>query len=54
VGLPPEVALALSLAVRARQCLLGVPALVWWWWAERPSAGGRSTRPGAAGAGGDP
>ncbi len=35
VGLSPQVALALSLARRARQLGLGVPALVSWYWTER-------------------
>jgi putative membrane protein len=35
VGLPPDLALALSLARRVRQLLLGVPALIVWYWTER-------------------
>jgi putative membrane protein len=42
IGLSPHVALALSLMVRARQVVLGVPALVSWAWAEGKSAGARS------------
>lgn len=42
IGLSPHVALALSLAVRARQIVVGVPALVSWGWAEGKSAGARS------------
>lgn len=38
VGLSPDVALALSLARRVRQVLLGVPALVAWYTAERAGA----------------
>jgi len=34
VGLSPQAALALSLARRSRQLLLGVPALCSWYWAE--------------------
>jgi putative membrane protein len=34
-GLPPEMALALSLAKRAREILLGVPGLVYLQWCER-------------------
>jgi putative membrane protein len=34
IGVPPEVALALSLASRARELLVGVPALVAWQWSE--------------------
>jgi putative membrane protein len=34
VGLSPQVALALSLARRARQLLLGVPGLCSWYWVE--------------------
>lgn len=37
VGLSPRVALALSLACRARQLLLGLPALGSWLWWERTS-----------------
>jgi putative membrane protein len=43
LGLSPQMALALSLARRVRQLLLGVPALVSWYWVERRSAG--ATRP---------
>ena len=44
VGLPPDIALALSLAKRARELALGLPGLVWLHWNER-----RSRRlPGAA------
>ncbi len=39
LGLSPQVALALSLARRVRQLLLGVPALVSWYWVERRRAG---------------
>jgi putative membrane protein len=35
VGLPPEAALALSLAKRARELLLGVPGIVYLHWSER-------------------
>jgi putative membrane protein len=35
VGLDPQVSLALSLARRMRQVLLGLPALVSWYWTER-------------------
>jgi putative membrane protein len=35
VGFSPELSLALSLARRCRQLLLGVPALVAWFWIER-------------------
>jgi putative membrane protein len=35
LGLGPQVALALALARRVRQLLLGVPALVSWYWTER-------------------
>jgi putative membrane protein len=35
VGLPPETALALSLAKRARELALGVPGLVYLHWSER-------------------
>ena len=42
VGLPPQVALALSLATRARQLLVGAPALATWLLAERSSLAGRS------------
>ena len=38
VGLSPEVALALSLARRVRQLLLGVPALAGWYGVERAGA----------------
>lgn len=44
VGLPPHVALALSLATRARQLLVGVPALATWLLAERSSLAGRAAR----------
>jgi putative membrane protein len=42
VGLTPQVALALSLARRMRQILLGLPALLSWYWVERNSR--RSSR----------
>lgn len=42
VGLTPQVSLALSLARRMRQVLLGLPALLSWYWTERNSD--RSTR----------
>jgi putative membrane protein len=35
VGLDPQAALALSLARRMRQVLLGLPALLSWYWTER-------------------
>jgi uncharacterized membrane protein YbhN (UPF0104 family) len=35
VGLAPQAALALSLARRMRQVLLGLPALLSWYWTER-------------------
>lgn len=35
LGLTPQTALALSLARRVRQVLLGVPALMSWYWVER-------------------
>src|ERR1700722_4239837 len=35
VGISPQVALALSLARRARQIALGIPALGSWYWTER-------------------
>lgn len=35
VGLEPQAALALSLARRMRQVLLGLPALLSWYWTER-------------------
>jgi uncharacterized membrane protein YbhN (UPF0104 family) len=35
VGLSPQVALALSLARRVRQIVLGIPALASWYWMER-------------------
>src|SRR5581483_11610973 len=38
VGLSPQAALALSLARRMRQVLLGLPALLSWYWTERNSA----------------
>jgi len=38
LGLSPQVALALSLARRVRQLLLGVPGLVSWYWVERRGA----------------
>jgi len=44
VGLPPQVALALSLATRARQMLVGVPALGTWLLAERWSLAERVPR----------
>ena len=37
VGLTPQVSLALSLARRMRQVLLGLPALLSWYWTERNS-----------------
>lgn len=40
LGLSPQIALALSLARRVRQLLLGVPALVSWYWVERRGASG--------------
>ena len=45
VGMPPHVALALSLATRARQLLVGVPALVTWLLAERSSFAARPAHP---------
>jgi putative membrane protein len=37
VGLTPQVSLALSLARRMRQVVLGLPALLSWYWTERNS-----------------
>jgi hypothetical protein len=37
-GLPPEACLALSLAKRARELLLGLPGLVYWHYSARESA----------------
>ena len=34
VGLPPEIALALSLLKRARELAIGVPVLLVWQWRE--------------------
>ncbi|HEX6965196.1 MAG TPA: lysylphosphatidylglycerol synthase domain-containing protein [Gemmatimonadaceae bacterium] len=45
VGLSPEVALALSLARRVRQLLLGVPALIGWYGEERLAARERRHAP---------
>ena len=42
-GLPPDAALALSLAKRAREILLGLPGLLYLHLAER--AGAAATRP---------
>jgi hypothetical protein len=42
-GLPPDVALALSLAKRARELLLGLPGLLYLHLCERAGAG--ATRP---------
>jgi putative membrane protein len=48
-GLPPEMALALSLAKRAREILLGLPGLVYWHYFGRPSAAaGRRAPPSRA------
>jgi hypothetical protein len=35
VGLPPDAALALSLAKRAREILLGAPGLLYWFFSKR-------------------
>jgi putative membrane protein len=45
VGLPPDAALALSLAKRARELLLGLPGVVYLHLAERLGAGAAATRP---------
>lgn len=39
LGLRPQLALALSLARRVRQLLLGIPALIAWYWTERHGGG---------------
>lgn len=42
VGIPAATALALSMARRARQIALGVPAIVAWYWVEGRAAGAAS------------
>jgi hypothetical protein len=43
--LPPDVALALSLAKRARELLLGLPGLLYLHFSERSGAGAARTAP---------
>jgi putative membrane protein len=42
LGLPPEVALAVSLLKRGRAIILGIPALAAWQWLEGKASRGRS------------
>jgi len=49
IGIPGTAALALSMARRARQLVLGVPALLVWYWGERMGASVEGDAPGARG-----